>query len=110
MYVRSERAGERVMEGMKKYLSKRLKLKVNEQKSAVGKPSERKFLGFSFTKGEGPRRKISKESEKRFKKRVRELTQRGGRSLQRVVDDLGRYVRGWVGYYGKCETKSQLRE
>jgi RNA-directed DNA polymerase len=110
IYVRSERAGERVMEGMKKYLSKRLKLKVNEQKSAVGKPSERKFLGFSFTKGEGPRRKISKESEKRFKKRVRLLTRRGGRSLQRVVDDLGRYVRGWVGYYGKCETKSQLRD
>lgn len=110
IYVRSERAGERVMEGMKKYLSKRLKLKVNEQKSAVGKPSERKFLGFSFTKGEGPRRKISKESEKRFKKRVRELTRRGGRSLQRVVNDLGRFVRGWVGYYGKCETKSQLRD
>jgi len=110
VYVRSERSGQRVMEGIKRFLTKRLKLKVNEQKSAVGKPSERKFLGFSFTRGEEPRRKISPESVKRFKKRIREQTRRGGRSLQRVMGDLRTYIVGWVGYYGYCETRSQRQE
>jgi RNA-directed DNA polymerase len=110
IYVRSERSGQRVMAGIRRFLTKRLKLRVNEQKSAVGKPSERKFLGFSFTKGEEPKRKISQESVKRFKKRILEQTRRGGRSLQRVVGDLRKYIVGWVGYYGHCETRSQLQE
>jgi RNA-directed DNA polymerase len=109
IYVRSERAGERVMAGTKRFLERRLRLKVNEQKSAVGKPSERKFLGYSFTSEAAPRRKIAKQSVQRFKERVRELTKRG-RNLQLVVTDLTRYLRGWAGYYGWCETKSQLRE
>jgi RNA-directed DNA polymerase len=108
IYVRSERAGERVMAGMKRFLERRLRLKVNEQKSAVGKPSERKFLGYSFTSEAAPRRKIAKQSVQRFKERVRELTKRG-RNLQLVVTDLTRYLRGWAGYYGWCETKSQLQ-
>ena len=110
VYVRSERSGHRVMDGIKRFLTKRLKLKVNEQKSAVGKPSQRKFLGFSFTRGEEPRRKISPESVQRFKKRIREQTRRGGRSLPRVMGDLRRYIVGWVGYYGYCQTRSQLQE
>src|SRR5258706_13571651 len=109
IYVRSERAGERVMAGTKRFLERRLRLKVNEQKSAVGKPSERKFLGYSFTSEAAPRRKIAKQSVQRFKERVRELTKRG-RNLQLVVTDLTRYLRGWAGYYGWCETKTQLRE
>jgi RNA-directed DNA polymerase len=109
IYVRSERAGERVMAGTKRFLERRLRLKVNEQKSAVGKPSERKFLGYSFTSEAAVRRKIAKPSGQQFKERVRELTKRG-RNLQLVVTDLTRYLRGWAGYYGWCETKSQLRE
>jgi len=108
IYVRSERAGERVLAGTKRFLERRLRLKVNEQKSAVGKPSERKFLGYSFTSEAAPRRKIAKQSVQRFKERVRELTKRG-RNLQLVVTDLTRYLRGWAGYYGWCETKSQLQ-
>ncbi len=109
IYVRSERAGERVLAGTKRFLERRLRLKVNEQKSAVGKPSERKFLGYSFTSEAAPRRKIAGQSVQRFKERVRELTKRG-RNLQLVVTDLTRYLRGWAGYYGWCETRSQLRE
>jgi RNA-directed DNA polymerase len=108
IYVGSERAGERVMAGTKRFLERRLRLKVNEQKSAVGKPSERKFLGYSFTSEAAPRRKIAKQSVQRFKERVRELTKRG-RNLQLVITDLTRYLRGWAGYYGWCETKSQLQ-
>lgn len=109
IYVRSERAGERVMEVTKEFLKRRLRLKVNEQKSAVGKPSERKFLGYSFTSELEPRRKISRPSVERVKKQVRELTRRG-RTLKTVISDLSKYLNGWIGYYGKCETRSQLRE
>lgn len=108
IYVRSERAGERVLAGTKRFLERRLRLKVNEQKSAVGKPSERKFLGYSFTSEVTARRKIAGQSVQRFKKRVRELTKRG-RDLQQVITELTRYLRGWAGYYGWCETRSQLQ-
>jgi RNA-directed DNA polymerase len=109
IYVRSERAGERVLAGMKQFLARRLRLKVNEQKSAVGKPSERKFLGYSFTSKGPTRRRIAPQSVQRFKERVRELTKRG-RTLQCVVADLSRYLRGWGGYYGRTEWPSQLCE
>jgi RNA-directed DNA polymerase len=109
IYVRSERAGERVLAGMKQFLTRRLRLKVNEQKSAVGKPSERKFLGYSFTKEASVRRRIAPQSVARFKERVRELTKRG-RKLQLVVTELSRYLRGWAGYYGRTEWPAQLRE
>lgn len=109
IYVRSERAGERVLAGMKQFLARRLRLQVNEQKSAVGKPSERKFLGYSFTSKTPTQRRIAPPSVQRFKERVRELTKRG-RNLQCVVTDLSRYLRGWGGYYGRTEWSSQLRE
>jgi RNA-directed DNA polymerase len=109
IYVRSERAGERVLAGMKQFLGRRLRLKINEQKSAVGKPSERKFLGYSFTKEASRRRRIAPQSVARFKERVRELTKRG-RNLQCVVTDLSQYLRGWAGYYGRTEWPAQLRE
>jgi RNA-directed DNA polymerase len=109
IYVRSERAGERVLAGMKQFLARRLRLKVNEQKSAVGKPSERKFLGYSFTKEATVRRRIAPQSVARFKERVRKLTKRG-RSLPLVVTDLSRYLQGWAGYYGGTEWPAQLRE
>jgi RNA-directed DNA polymerase len=109
IYVRSERAGERVLAGMKQFLGKRLRLKVNEQKSAVGKPSERKFLGYSFTSKTPTQRRIAPQSVQRFKERVRELTKRG-RNVQCVVTELSRYLRGWAGYYRRTEWPSQLRE
>jgi RNA-directed DNA polymerase len=110
IYVRSQRAGERVMAGIEQFLAKRLKLKVNKAKSAVAKPSIRKFLGFSFTSGEQPRRRIAPQAIDRFKARVRELTRRtGGRSLGQVAKELSCYLIGWRGYFGFCETPSVLR-
>ena len=76
IYVRSHRAGERVMESIEQFLTKRLKLRVNKAKSAVAKPNVRKFLGFSFTGGKQPRRRIAPQAIDRFKARVRELTRR----------------------------------
>src|SRR5262249_47317021 len=74
IYVRSQKAGERVMESIERFLAKRLRLKVNKAKSAVAKPSVRKFLGLSFTGGREPRRRIAPQALARFKARVRELT------------------------------------
>ena len=110
IYVRSRRAGERVMAGIETFLAKRLKLKVNKAKSAVAKPSVRKFLGFSFTRGREPRRRIAPQALVRFKARVRELTRRTrGQSLAQIVRELSVYVRGWRGYFGFCQTPSVLR-
>jgi RNA-directed DNA polymerase len=110
VYVRSQRAGERVMAGIEQFLAKRLKLKVNKAKSAIAKPSVRKFLGFSFTGGEQPRRRIAPQAIDRLKARVRKLTRRtGGQSLGQVATELSRYLIGWRGYFGFCETPSVLR-
>jgi RNA-directed DNA polymerase len=111
IYVRSQKAGERVMAGIERFLEKRLKLKVNKAKSAVAKPSVRKFLGFSFTGGSEPRRRIAPQAIARFKARVRELTRRtGGRSLAQIVKELSVYLIGWRGYFGFCQTPSVLRK
>jgi RNA-directed DNA polymerase len=111
IYVRSRRAGERVMESIEQFLAKRLKLRVNKAKSAVAKPSVRKFLGFSFTGGNKPRRRIAPQAIDRFKARVRELTRRTcGKSLSQVAKELSCYLIGWRGYFGFCETPSVLLE
>jgi RNA-directed DNA polymerase len=110
IYVRSHRAGERVMESIEQFLAKRLKLRVNKAKSAVAKPNVRKFLGFSFTGGKQPRRRIAPQAIDRFKARVRELTRRtGGQSLSQVAKELSCYLIGWRGYFDFCETPSVLR-
>ena len=110
VYVRSRRAGERVMAGIEKFLAKRLKLKVNKAKSAVAKPSVRKFLGFSFTGGPQPRRRIAPQALARFKAMVQELTRRTrGRSLAQTAKELSIYLIGWRGYFGFCQTPSVLR-
>ena len=110
IYVRSRRAGARVMESIARFITTKLKLKVNAQKSAVARPWERKFLGFSFTSEEAPRRRIAPKAVDRFKERVRELTRRTrGVSVERMAEDLSRYLRGWIGYFGKCETPSVLQ-
>ena len=111
IYVGSERAGLRVMASISQFITKKLKLTVNRDKSAVGRPWERKFLGFRFTSGRVLKRSIAPPVRRRFKKRIREITWRTrGVSLQRMVEDLSRYLRGWRGYFGFCETPSVLRE
>lgn len=111
IYVRSERAGQRVMESVRGFITRRLKLKVNDAKSAVARPQERKFLGFSFTYHHRPRRRVAPQALERFKKRVREIARRrGGVSLEQRVKELSPYLRGWREYFGFCETPSVLRE
>src|SRR6195256_5807035 len=111
IYVRSQRAGERVMAGIERFLTKRLKLKVNKAKSAVARPGKRKFLGFGFTNGRQPRRRIAPQSRARFRSRIRELTRRTrGSSLAQIIKELSVYLIGWRGYFGFCETPSVLRE
>jgi RNA-directed DNA polymerase len=110
IYVRSERAGQRVMEGVSRYITKRLKLRVNRDKSAVARPGARTFLGFSFTGGSTPKRRIAPKALKRLKKRVRELTRRTrGVSLEQMVQGLSDYLRGWRSYFAYCETPSVFR-
>lgn len=109
IYVCSRRAGERVMASVERFLTRRLKLKVNAAKSAVDRPVARKFLGFSFTSGKEPRRRIAPQTLDRFRRRVRELTRRTcGRSLAQTVTALARYLVGWRGYFGFCQTPSVL--
>jgi RNA-directed DNA polymerase len=111
IYVRSRRAGERVMESLTRFITAKLQLKVNQQKSAVARPWARKFLGFSFTSAGIPKRRIAPKAVDRFKKRVRELTSRTrGVSMERMAEELSRYLRGWIGYFGKCETPSVLAD
>lgn len=110
IYVGSERAGQRVMKSISRFITKKLRLKVNEQKSAVDRPQRRKFLGFRLTNGETSKRCIAPQSQKRFRARVRRLTSRAtGRSVEDVVERLNRYLVGWRGYYQFCQTPSVLR-
>ena len=111
IYVRSQRAGERVMASIERFLTGRLKLRVNKAKSAVDPTGKRKFLGFSFTSGPQPRRRIAPQSLARFRSRVRELTRRTrGKSLAQIVKELSVYLTGWRGYFDYCETPSMLRD
>jgi RNA-directed DNA polymerase len=111
IYVRSRRAGERVMASVTRFVTQRLKLRVNASKSAVDQPSRRKFLGFSFTPGTAPpRRRIAPQALARCKAKVRELTRRTrGTSLKQVVEALRVYLVGWLGYFGYCQTPTVLR-
>jgi RNA-directed DNA polymerase len=109
IYVRSERAGQRVMESVTRFITQKLKLKVNEAKSAVARPQERKFLGFSFSAGPDVKRTIAPKSLERFKRRIREITRRAkGVSIKTTMEELATYMRGWRGYFGFCETPEVL--
>lgn len=111
VYVKSERAGHRVMAGLTHWLNGKLKLKVNAKKSAVAYPESRKFLGYSFRRGRKVWCVVSPESVKRFKTRIRELTGRNtGRSLEQLIEPLQRYVTGWKSYYRLNEWPSIMRE
>jgi group II intron reverse transcriptase/maturase len=110
IYVRSERAGERVMATMHKELSK-LRLRINEAKSAVDRPWNRKFLGFTFTRGRETRRRVSPRAVGKAKDRIRELTNRNqGRSIASVIRELASYLRGWKQYFGICQVPRARRD
>ena len=109
IYVRSEQAGRRVMESITRFITHNLKLKVNETKSAVARPQERTFLGFSFTAGPEVKRVIAPKALDRFKRRIREITRRAkGISIQKTIEELASYMRGWRSYFGFCETPEVL--
>jgi len=109
IYVRSERAGQRVMESVTRFITTQLKLTVNEAKSAVARPQDRKFLGFSFTAGPEVKRLIAPKALDRFKARIRDITRRAnGVSIETTIAELAPYMRGWQGYFGFCETPEVL--
>ena len=109
IYVRSVRAGHRVMTSITRFITQTLKLKVNAAKSAVARPHERKFLGFSFTDGSPVLRAIAPLTVVRFKARIREITRRAkGVSIEATIAALVPYLRGWRNYYGFCETPAVL--
>jgi len=111
IYVRSERAGKRVMQSVTGFIRRRLKLQVNEAKSAVARPRDRKFLGFSFTSGTKPKRRIAPKALHRRKRKIRELTRRTrGISLEQMTKELATFLRGWKGYFGFCDTPSVWRD
>lgn len=112
IYVRSERAAQRVMKSVSIFITRRLKLKVNESKSAVARPQERKFLGFSFTGGKDPnRRKIAPQAIEKFKEKIRQRTDRHhNASFEKRIENLSDYLDGWKGYFGFCQTPSIFRD
>lgn len=109
IYVRSERAGSRVMESISKFITRKLKLKVNQSKSKVDRPWRCKFLGFRIIAGKETKRGIAPGSLLRFKRRVRKLTcYRRGVTIEQMIARLNRYLVGWRGYFGYCQTPSVL--
>jgi group II intron reverse transcriptase/maturase len=110
VYVRSKRAGERVMETLRRLYAK-LRLKVNESKSAVAKPQNRKFLGYSFwwAKGGEVKRRVAPKALGRMKERIRQITSRsGGRSMKSVVAELRGYLLGWKEYFHLADTPKKF--
>ena len=101
VYVRSEKAGRRVMQSLTRFIEVRLKLQINTEKSAVARPWHRTFLGFTVKDEPAFRRCIADKAVARFKHRVRELTRRHrGVSLERMIAGLNPLLRGWAGYFG----------
>ncbi len=109
IYVSSRMAGERVMNGIRAFLEDTLRLRVNAQKSAVARPWERKFLGFSVTAQRASRLRIAKQSVQRLMQRVRDLLRVGrGRSLRHTIEELNPLLRGWINYFRLTESKTVL--
>ena len=110
IYVGSKRAGERVMKSVSKFIVKRLRLKVNQEKSTVGRPWKSKYLGFCLTNSlKAPKIAIHWKTKKALKEKIKELTRRTiGRSPRRVIEELCEYLRGWWAYYGQIDSFSQL--
>ncbi len=111
IYVRSWAAGERVMKSACKYITRKLKLRVNEKKSSISRPWKRGFLGFSVTSSRiNPRIRIFSDSIERFKGKVREITGRNrGKSMTQVIKELNDLLRGWWNYYHITQTHTFLK-
>ena len=111
IYVATERAGKRVKEGITRFLSKVLRLKVNESKSAVARPWERKFLGFSFTNQKGTvKTRVAPRAVEKLKEKIRKLTPRENhQAVQVLIAGLNQYLRGWIGYFGIADCRSIFR-
>jgi RNA-directed DNA polymerase len=106
IYVASRRAGERVLASVTRFVTDRLKLKVNAEKSAVDRPWNRKFLGYSMTFHKAPRLKVAPESLQRFKGKMRQMFRQGrGRNMRKFIETLKPVLRGWVNYYRLAEVK-----
>lgn len=110
-YVKSKKAGERVMISITRFLEKRLRLKVNREKSAVGRPWMRKFLGYSMTWHKKPRLKVAPESVRRLKDHIQELLRKGrGRAVRRVITELAPLLTGWVEYFRLAAVKNTYEQ
>lgn len=111
IYVKSRKAGERVMESITAFIEQKLKLKVNRDKSAVDRPWKRRFFGFSFTINKEPKVRIEQQSMKRFKMKIREITSRSKPLPMEVrIERLNRYLIGWCGYFALADTPSKFKE
>jgi group II intron reverse transcriptase/maturase len=110
VYVKTKRAGERVKQSVTRYLEGKLKLRVNEEKSAVDRPWKRKFLGFSFTMQKEAKIRIAPKSLKRVKEKIRMLTKpTWSISMEQRIQLLNQYLMGWMGYYALIETPHPLK-
>ena len=111
IYVGSQKAGERVLASVTRFLESRLKLKVNTEKSAVARPWKRKFLGYTVTVNKRPKLKPAPESMKRLRYRIKEITRRGrGKSITTTAAEISRYLKGWASYYKLCDVKKVFME
>ena len=111
IYLKSKKAGERVMKSISKFITDKLHLQVNEEKSAVSHPWWRSFLGFSFTSSrDNPQIRIHSKSIRKYKERIKELTPKNsGKSINRIINELNLYTRGWWNYYRMATTRSMFR-
>ena len=112
IYVRSQRAGERVKASITQFLLKKLRLKVNEEKSAVDRPWKRTFLSYSFTRHQGkPRLTVSQKALKRFRLKLKEIFRRGkGRNVEKLIlEELTPLMRGWLNYFRLAEMESTFK-
>ncbi len=111
IYVGSQRAGERIMDGVKRFLGRKLRLTVNATKSAVARPSQRKFLGYSVTGAQVPKLRVARQSIERLRDRVNELCRQGrGRSLSQLIETLNPVLRGWMNYFCLTQSRRPIEE
>lgn len=111
LYLQTKRSAERVMVSVTQFLEEQLKLKVNRSKSAVDRPWNRSFLGYSMTFHKKPRLKVSPVSVKRHKARIKGILRRGrGRNLTKVIEELTPVMRGWINFYWYAEVKGLFEE
>jgi RNA-directed DNA polymerase len=111
VYVKSKRAGERVLANVTKFVEKKLKLKVNKEKSASDRPWNRKILGFSFTSNKKSTIRLASKTRDRFKERIRTLTRRThSQTMEMRIEKLNKYLKGWLGYFYVAQTRSVFAE